>query len=194
MSKTSHTDEQRTRAAQLIAAGKSNRAIAAQPGMPSRETVRRWRTELAEAAHTGTPHGTPGGTAVAAAQIKAHVPPSGPDVPLTDRDEAGGPPSDTPGTPTVPPTTADLPDGTPPGTHTLTLWADTDLREDLAVLAETGLTPQGAVDYAVRLLADAYRSAWDHDHYDRGTRPAVRMQVLGGRPLPTPPSARRKSR
>jgi hypothetical protein len=175
-------DPRRARVAELVAAGKSNRAIAAQPGMPSRETVRRWRAELAEAAQPGTP----GGTAVATAQIIAPVPPSGPDVPRTQRNEAGGPPSGTPGTPNVPPTTPDLPDGTPHGTHTLTLWADTDLREDLAVLAETGLTPQTAVDYAVCLLADAYRSAWDHDHYDRGTRPRVRMQVLGGRPLPTP--------
>jgi hypothetical protein len=58
---------------------------------------------------------------------------------------------------------------------TLALPLTPDLRDDLAVLAQTGLDDAAAVARAVQLLADAYRTAWDYDDVPRGTAPHIRV-------------------
>jgi transposase-like protein len=142
-------DELRRQVRELIGQGLSNRAIARHPGMPSRDTVRRWRTQAATA-HSDT---------------SPDAPPSAPPGP--------GP-------------CATTSEPAPPGADQLTLDTDADLREDLAILAEAGHTPEHAVMYAVQLLADAYRTAWDYADVPRGTRPQVRTQITGTHPVHTP--------
>lgn len=145
-------DEQRATVRHLIAQGLGNRAIARHPGTPSRDTVRRWRTEW----ETEQP------------PVPLHAPPA-PDTRATGARQD------------VPPATPD-PDR-------LTVQVDASLRDDLAVLAQAGVDAQAGIRLAVQLLADAYRTAWDYNQYDRGTRPYIRIEAVGGRPFPTTPQA-----
>lgn len=146
-------EDLREQVRRLIAQGLSNRAIARRPGMPSRDTIGRWRRDLAAPAPTGA---------------TGSAPPATPAMP--------------PGPAGAPPVRQDPADVPVPAWRTLTVCFEGDLREDLAILTSAGLTQQAAVALAVQLLADAYRSAWDYGHYARGTRPGVRVQITGAQP------------
>jgi IS30 family transposase len=61
----------------------------------------------------------------------------------------------------------------------LTVALDNDLRDHLAVLAETGHDAQSAVTLALETIADAYRYAWDYALTERGTPPEIRVRIKG---------------
>ncbi|MEV7871482.1 helix-turn-helix domain-containing protein [Streptomyces sp. NPDC088124] len=62
-----------------------------------------------------------------------------------------------------------------PSDARLTVALTPELREHLAVLAEADHSPEDAVRYAVEMLADTYRHAWDYDQCPRGVRPVIRI-------------------
>lgn len=65
----------------------------------------------------------------------------------------------------------------------LSVRVDADLSDDLAVVMQTGVIASDAVRQALRLLADAYRKAWDYDDCPRGTAPQI-LAVQIARPTP----------
>ena len=80
-----------------------------------------------------------------------------------------------PGTPDSAPHSAP---GTPADDELLTVACSDQLREDLAVLAQAGHTPDEAVSLAVSILARAYTGAWTFGLYPPGTAPRVRVVDL----------------
>ncbi|MEV6791278.1 HTH domain-containing protein [Streptomyces sp. NPDC051320] len=56
----------------------------------------------------------------------------------------------------------------------VTVAYDDKLRADLAVLAEAGLSPEGAIRFAVGIVSYSYRAAWERGICPRGVAPLIR--------------------
>lgn len=144
-------------AMRLLAEGVSNRETARRVGV-TETTVRRWRKQVAPDAPPDLRNDAPS---------DAH--PSHDDAPATHPEPPAA---------QTPATRDDAP------RDVLVLDLDPDLRDDLAVLAEAGLTAQQAVALAVHFVAFGVNDAWDHQVCPRGILPTMRIQSRPPQPYP----------
>lgn len=182
--------DRRTLVRQLDAEGLSARRIAERLGV-GKDTVRRDLASLAsEDAQQDAPPGAPGVTD--APQVGEDVSDGGApqDAPLAGPGAAGAPDGDAPGAPV-----AQLPRRVAQPLAGIDLSGWPAARRDLAVLAQTGRSPEAMAHQAINALAHHYRQALATGRLEPGVPFVVSdmrltpLPVPAGRTDPPPPEA-----